>query len=62
MEDSYRELTPELLDACYEAMSSYHRSGDWYNVLKRHFTVEGKMSGREPVLREALAQQDLLPG
>jgi nitroreductase len=62
MENSYRELTPELLDACYEAMSSHHRSGDWYNVLKLHFTVEGRMPGREPVLREALAQQGLLPG
>lgn len=61
MENSYRELTPDLLDACYDAMSSYHRSGDWYNALKLYFTVEGSMPRREPVLREALAQQDLLP-
>jgi hypothetical protein len=61
MENSYRQMTHELLDACYEAMSSYHRSGDWYNALKRYFTVEGSMPRREPVLRRALAQQDLLP-
>ena len=61
MENRYREMTPELLDACYQAMSSYHRSGDWYNALKHYFTSEGSMPRREPVLRRALAQQGLLP-
>lgn len=61
MENSYREMSPELLDACYQAMSSYHRSGDWYNALKRYFTTEGNMLQREPVLRRALSQQGLLP-
>jgi nitroreductase len=61
MENRYREMSPELLDACYRAMSSYHRSGDWYNALKRYFTTEGSMLQREPVLRRALSQQGLLP-
>ncbi len=62
MENSYHQMTPDLLEACYQAMSSYHRSGDWYNALKLYFTVEGSMPGREPMLRQALAQQGLLPG
>jgi nitroreductase len=61
MENSYREMSPELLDACYRAMSSYHRSGDWYNALKRYFTIEGSMLQREPVLRRAMSRQGLLP-
>jgi len=61
MENEYREMTPDLLDACYQAMSSYHKSGDWYNALKLYFTVEGVMPRREPVLRRTLAQQGLLP-
>jgi nitroreductase len=61
MENSYHELTPDLLEACYQAMSSYHRSGDWYNALKLYFTVEGSMPRREPKLRQALAQQGLSP-
>ncbi len=61
MENVYREMTPDVLEACYQAMSPYHRSGDWYNALKLYFTVEGSMSRREPVLRRALAQQGLLP-
>jgi nitroreductase len=61
MEDGYCEMTPDLLDACYQAMAAYHPSGDWYNALKRYFTVEGTMPRREAVLRRALALQDLLP-
>lgn len=54
-------MTPDLLDACYQAMASYHRSGDWYNAIKRYFTLGGSMPQREPVLRRALARQGLLP-
>jgi nitroreductase len=61
MENAYRELTPDLLDASYQAMTAYHRSGDWYNALKLYFTAEGSMPRREPVLRRALAQQGFLP-
>ena len=61
MENTYQEMTPELLDACYQAMASYHPSGDWYNALKLYFTVDGSMPRREAVLRRALAQQRLLP-
>jgi FMN reductase (NADPH) len=61
MENSYREMTSDLLDACYQAMASYHRSGDWYNALNRYFTAEGSMPRRERVLRRALAQQGLAP-
>jgi FMN reductase (NADPH) len=61
MENSYREMSPDLLDACYQAMVAYHPSGDWYNVLKRYFTEEGSMLRREPVLRRALIQQGLFP-
>jgi len=60
MENCYREMTPDLLDACYQAMASHHRSGDWYNLLKSYFTLEGSMTRREVVLRRALAQQGLL--
>jgi len=61
MENRYREMTPDLLEACYQAMASYHRSGDWYNALRGYFTLGGSMSRREPVLRRALAQQGLWP-
>ena len=61
MENGYREITQDLLDACYQAMAPYHRSGDWYNALRRYFTVEGSMPRREPVLHRALDQQGLLP-
>jgi nitroreductase len=61
MENTYRTMTPELLDACYQSMAAYHRSGDWYNALQRYFTAQGVMPRREAILRRALAQQGLLP-
>ena len=57
MENRYRPLTPELLEACYEAMASTTRTGDWYDVLKRYWAVGGHAERREGILRRTLAQQ-----
>jgi nitroreductase len=61
MENRYRPMTDDVLDECYRAMASYHRSGDWYTVLQRYFAQGGSMSRREPKLRRALEEQGLSP-
>ena len=61
MENHYQEMTSEMLDACYEAMASQHRSGDWYNLLKRYFTQEGSMPQREPIVHRTFNQQAIFP-
>ena len=60
-EDVYHDYTPEDLEAGYKAMAAISRSGDWYTVLARYFTVGGVMEKREPVMARAWAQQALAP-
>ncbi len=61
-ENGYPDLSDEMLEACFQAMSGQHPTGDWYNTLKLYFTPDGKMLRRDGVLRRALDQQGFDPG
>lgn len=60
-EDAYRPYGEADLEAAYQAMAPYTRSGDWGKVLKRYFAQGGAMEARETPYGRALARQGLDP-
>ncbi len=60
-EDAYRPYGPEDLEAAFQAMAPYSRTGDWGRVLKRYFAQGGAMEAREAPYGRALARQGLDP-
>ncbi len=56
-ENTYRDYTPDDLDAAYEAMAPITRGRDWYTVLERYFAAGGVMAQREDIMARAWKQQ-----
>ena len=56
-ENTYRDYTPDDLDAAYEAMAPITHSRDWYTVLERYFAAGGVMARREDIMARAWKQQ-----
>ncbi len=56
-ENTYRDYTPDDLDAAYKAMAPITHSRDWYTVLERYFAAGGVMARREDIMARAWKQQ-----